>query len=101
MRLLIDTQILIWFQLDHPALDQYTTKLLVNTANDIFVSDISLYEIAIKQTIGKLNDFRVDINDIIEVVHDWRVLLILMPNFVPWPFVQFYSITDDVSELTR
>lgn len=66
MEILIDTQILIWFQLDHPNLGK-AAKLLTDRKNTIYVSDISLYEITIKQTIGKLSDFDVDISDIITV----------------------------------
>ncbi|MCD0487157.1 type II toxin-antitoxin system VapC family toxin [Pedobacter sp. MC2016-14] len=67
MKLLIDTQILIWFQLNHPQLKSEIVKLLTDTKNDVYVSDISLYEIAIKQTIGKLPDLQASIHDVISV----------------------------------
>src|SRR3546814_9937075 len=67
MELLIDTQVLIWFQLNHPSLSKTALEVLTNPGNTIYVSDISLYEITIKQTIGKLSDFNVDVADIIAV----------------------------------
>ncbi|MEC3879737.1 type II toxin-antitoxin system VapC family toxin [Parapedobacter flavus] len=67
MEILLDTQILIWFQLNHPNLKDATTELITDRKNTIYVSDISLYEITIKQTIGKLSDFAIDISDIITV----------------------------------
>ena len=70
MRLLIDTQILIWFQLNHPHLKKSVVELLTDLKNDIFVSDISLFEIAIKQTVGKLTDFQVNIQDVISVAKE-------------------------------
>src|SRR3546814_7099797 len=67
MELLIDTQVLIWFQLNHPSLIKTALEVLTNPVNTIYVSDISLYEITIKQTIGKLSDFNVYVADIIAV----------------------------------
>ncbi|WP_262245732.1 type II toxin-antitoxin system VapC family toxin [Parapedobacter soli] len=67
MQILIDTQILIWFQLNHPNLRATALELITDSKHTIYVSDISLYEITIKQTISKLPDFNVDITDIITV----------------------------------
>jgi len=67
MEILIDTQVLIWFQVNHPHLGETALRLVTDPNNTIYVSDISLYEIAIKQSIGKLTDFNVDIRDIVTV----------------------------------
>lgn len=67
MQILIDTQVLIWFQLNHPNLGKYALDLIADKENTIYVFDISLYEIAIKQTIGKLSNFDVEIQDISSV----------------------------------
>lgn len=77
MEILIDTQILIWFQLNHPNLGKTAVKLIADQNNTIYVSDVSLYEIVIKQTIGKLADFDVDIQDIITIGKDEGF------NFIP------------------
>lgn len=52
MRHLIDTQLLIWAIVSPEKLAAPTISLLQN--NEIFVSQISFLEIAIKQKIGKL-----------------------------------------------
>ncbi|GLU50670.1 type II toxin-antitoxin system VapC family toxin [Dyadobacter frigoris] len=67
MKYLIDTQILIWFQLDDKRLSNEILSLLMDVDNFIYVSMISLYEIAIKQKTGKLSEFPASIEDIISV----------------------------------
>lgn len=52
MRYLVDTQILIWTLINPEKLTERTKNIL--QYNAIFVSQISLFEIAIKQKIGKL-----------------------------------------------
>lgn len=54
MNYLIDTQILIWYQLNSGGLHKSNYDLLTDRKNNIFVSQISLFEIAITQKIGKL-----------------------------------------------
>lgn len=51
---LIDTQILIWYQLNSEKLNPGIFALLKGADNTIYVSTISVFEIAIKQKIGKL-----------------------------------------------
>lgn len=67
MNYLIDTQILIWFQLNSKDLKNDTVNILVDKNNSIFISDISFIEIVIKQKINKIPEFNIDINDIINV----------------------------------
>src|SRR6202000_2155645 len=65
MSILIDTQILIWsFHINSP-LSDYQKELLENTFNKIFVSQISLMELAIKKSINKLPYFIPDIQAVI------------------------------------
>jgi PIN domain nuclease of toxin-antitoxin system len=56
MKFLIDTQILIWFNLDNGKLKQRILDLITNPTNVVYVSQISLFEIAVKQNVGKLSD---------------------------------------------
>lgn len=76
MDYLIDTQILIWFQLEDPKLSKKILDILEDFENTIYVSDLSFYEIAIKQKIGKLPDFDKKISDIVEIAlnDDFQVL---------------------------
>ncbi|MEB3258380.1 MAG: type II toxin-antitoxin system VapC family toxin [Cyanobacteriota bacterium] len=52
MRLLLDTQILLWWMVDHPRLGPDTRELMASTA--CLVSVASIWEVAIKHRLGKL-----------------------------------------------
>jgi PIN domain nuclease of toxin-antitoxin system len=54
VRLLLDTHLLLWWLADDPALPARAAQLIADPANDVFVSAISLWEIAIKSRLGKL-----------------------------------------------
>lgn len=54
MRLLLDTQILLWFAQDHPRLKPAVAEAIEDEANEILVSTVSLWEVAMKVRVGKL-----------------------------------------------
>ena len=54
MRLLLDTHALLWWLLDDAALSQTAQTEMRNSVNDVFVSAVSGWEIAIKYKLGKL-----------------------------------------------
>ena len=54
MKLLIDTQILIWFLEGNKLLSQSRRQIIIDLHNDVFISIASLWEMAIKISIGKL-----------------------------------------------
>jgi PIN domain nuclease of toxin-antitoxin system len=54
LNLLLDTQALLWFVGDDPRLRHATLQLLGNPQNDVFVSAVTAWEIAIKARLGKL-----------------------------------------------
>ena len=53
MRLLLDTHLVLWWQADSPRLP-HEARSLVDQADVVFVSRASLWEVAIKVSIGKL-----------------------------------------------
>ncbi|MGF1575027.1 MAG: type II toxin-antitoxin system VapC family toxin [Cyanophyceae cyanobacterium] len=53
MRLLLDTHALLWFVLEDPRLSIASQSVITNPNNQILVSIASLWEIAIKISIGK------------------------------------------------
>lgn len=53
MRLLLDTHIYIWAVMDHQKLTE-SIRTLILEADDVFVSSASIWEIAIKARLGKL-----------------------------------------------
>lgn len=54
MRILIDTHILIWFLEGNNSLSKSRRQIIADSANDVFVSIASLWEMAVKISIGKL-----------------------------------------------
>ena len=55
MNYLIDTHILIWFIEGDEKLSKKAQALIANPANNIYISQASLWEMAIKISIGKLS----------------------------------------------
>ena len=54
MQLLIDTHVLIWFLEGSNLLSASRRQMIVSPANNVFVSIASIWEIAIKISVGKL-----------------------------------------------
>ena len=54
MRLLLDTHILLWWLGDLPSLSGRARELIADPANTVFVSAVSLWEIWLKVSLGKL-----------------------------------------------
>lgn len=54
MKVIIDTHVLLWFMVGDKRLKKSVRKTIENPNNQVFVSNASLWEIAIKISIGKL-----------------------------------------------
>jgi PIN domain nuclease of toxin-antitoxin system len=54
MRLLLDTHALLWWLGDEARLGPAARALIADPANDVLVSVVSLWEIVVKQRVGKL-----------------------------------------------
>ncbi|HWI00939.1 MAG TPA: type II toxin-antitoxin system VapC family toxin [Propionibacteriaceae bacterium] len=55
MRLLLDTHVLLWWGTDDPRLPGSWRPILTDPTHDVFVSSVSMAEIAIKASLGKLS----------------------------------------------
>ena len=55
MRLLLDTHIALWAVTDDLQLSEAARALIVEPANEVFISVAAIWEIAIKQGLGRLN----------------------------------------------
>ena len=86
MKYLIDTHILIWFQLNDKKLKANIYAILTNPDNKIFVSDVSLYEITVKKKINKLPDFIATIDDIVLVAQQDKF------HFLPISHTHFFEL---------
>ncbi len=85
MRLLLDTHILLWWLSDDPALPAQAKALIADPANAVFISPMSLWEIAIKARLGKLE---ADVDEVRAAATD--------NGFAPLPFT-----ADHASEVAR
>jgi PIN domain nuclease of toxin-antitoxin system len=54
LKLLLDTHILLWWLDANPQLSEEAVRLIREPENTIFVSAVSLWEIWLKQSLGKL-----------------------------------------------
>lgn len=65
MRLLLDTHIALWAIVDDPRLPPAARDLIADLDNDVFVSAVSVWEIAIKHSLarGSQNDMPVSAAD--------------------------------------
>jgi PIN domain nuclease of toxin-antitoxin system len=54
MKILIDTHILLWWLADDPKLTPRSRAVISDPENRVLVSQVSLWETAIKQRVGKL-----------------------------------------------
>ncbi|WP_199636590.1 type II toxin-antitoxin system VapC family toxin [Serratia sp. PAMC26656] len=78
-RLLLDTHALLWWLVDNASLGPLTRNLIADPNNLVYVSTASVWEISIKQALGKL-PVPEDIFDIIEA-----------EDFLSLPIVAFHS----------
>ena len=54
MNLLLDTHVLLWWLDDHPTLSKKAKAAIADGENLVFVSAVIIWEIRIKQALGKL-----------------------------------------------
>lgn len=81
MRLLLDTHILLWWLANAPTLPARAHTIIADPANDVFVSPLSLWEIAIKARLGKI---MANVNE----VHTAA----LADGFLPLPFTPEHAL---------
>lgn len=54
MRLLLDTCTFLWLAVDSPRLSAHARALFVDPGNEVFLSSVSAWEIAVKHALGRL-----------------------------------------------
>ena len=55
MRVLLDTCSFLWIAVDAPELSNRAREVFRNPENDVFLSSVSTWEIAVKQGLGRLS----------------------------------------------
>jgi PIN domain nuclease of toxin-antitoxin system len=91
MQYLIDTQILLWTLIAPEKLSKRTLHILQN--DEIFVSQISFFEIAIKQKIGKLPELAMPISDFIALIREdgFQVLPLKEAHFASYGVIPLFA----------
>jgi PIN domain nuclease of toxin-antitoxin system len=83
---LIDTHILLWMVYDHEKLTSKQKKLLTSTNNVLYLSEISLFEIAIKKSIGKLSTY-ITMGDLYQAIEQLSINLLHLDS----PYLLIYE----------
>ncbi len=73
MRLLLDTHALLWWLADDKRLGRHARELVEDPGNDILISMVSLWEIAVTTRVGKL---QADIREITDAVQQEGFILL-------------------------
>lgn len=71
MRLLLDTHALLWWLLDDPALPAGVRRT-IERAEAVYVSSASIWEIAIKQRLGKLPELSLSVVELPGLIEQCR-----------------------------
>jgi PIN domain nuclease of toxin-antitoxin system len=82
VRLLLDTHALLWWLLDDPALPG-TTRRAIEKAETVYVSSASIWEVAIKQRLGKLPELALSVAEL--------PALVLQCRFAPLPITDRHA----------
>lgn len=89
MKYLLDTHTFLWTVLGTARLSKKAKSIILNGNNEIFVSSISFWEIAIKEQIGKLNLKNLDSNLLPEIAKEYS-FEILNPS--PDDFISYKNL---------
>ena len=79
MKYLIDTHILIWLTVSPEKISKNILEIIENPLNDICVSTVSLWEIAIKLSIKKLDLQGLEIADLVQICEEQDIHIVQLP----------------------
>jgi len=110
MKYLLDTHTIIWHLDDSPRLPLKTKEIIGNNENRIYISSVSLWEIAVKWSLGKL-ELRFTLEElldkiknsdveILQIEDDHLKRLVALPFIHKDPFDRLLIATALVESLT-
>ncbi len=85
---LIDTQIAVWIVQNDPKLKNKTRTLLQSMNKGVFFSQVSLFELSIKQKIGKLPQFATSIEQVYIQLLENGLQFLSIQNSHIWAYQQ-------------
>lgn len=91
MNLLLDTNAFLWFCEDNPNLSSIGKQYIENPNNTSFISMASLWEIAIKMSLGKLK-LKIPFKKFVELVEDngFKILSITFEHTLTVSTLEFH-----------
>ena len=79
MKYLLDTHVLLWHYDDFGVLPQRILEIIENPENELYVSSVSIWEIAIKKSLNKL-EIDLTIDELYELLNSGPINLINIEN---------------------
>lgn len=89
MILLLDTNAFIWWVTDDSRLGKQLRTDIANSANDVYISNLSLFECSIKSRIGKL---KINFDDVDQEISEGRLLELRFDILVARQFADQQSL---------
>ncbi|MEQ9297008.1 MAG: type II toxin-antitoxin system VapC family toxin [Cyclobacteriaceae bacterium] len=77
MKLLLDTHTFIWFVEGDISIPPVSQRLIENTSNQCFISSVSLWEMTIKSSLGKL-EMSIEIDDLSKILTDLKIEILAL-----------------------
>jgi len=68
MKIIIDTHYLLWVLFDTTKLNETEKKILTDSENEIYISAVSIWEISLKFSIGKLELNNFSPSELVEII---------------------------------
>ena len=75
MKYLLDTHAIIWIFEDAPQISSKVKDIIRDTDNKIFISSVSLWEIAIKVNLNKL-DLKIELHELLMIIKNSEIVVI-------------------------
>ena len=83
MKMLLDTHVVLWWVNEHEKLSDEARSLLLQDTNILYLSIVSVWEIAIKTSLGKLTDFEGGVKEFLTVAANMPIhILPVEPSYI-------------------
>ena len=83
MKVLIDTHVALWLFNDYENLSNAAIDCLRNEENELYISIASVWEVAIKCSLGKLSEFKGGVKRFLYAIHDKPIEIIgIIPEYI-------------------
>ena len=83
MNVLLDTHTLLWWINEHDKLSPIARSVLLDEENTLFLSIASIWEIAIKVSLGKLTELEGGVSSVITKIEEMPIYMLpVLPNHI-------------------